>query len=267
MKIVVDNVSFSYLSKIPALDHVSTVIQPGERIAVIGENGSGKSTFGKHLNGLLHPNMGDVWIGDWNTRKQTTTELAKRVAYVFQNPDEQIFCRTISEEVAFGPRNLGYHYAKVDDLVHKSLQKLGLLDRSEQNPLDLGYTGRKMIGFASAIAMDTPIIVFDELTANLDAGEINLLQEVLQGLREQGKTVILISHDMDFIAGNSDRVILLHQGRIISDSPIHQFFEHRKLISENGVIAPQIVRIGQGLNHHRVSLSTNELLEILNHAN
>ena len=267
MKIRLDHVNFSYTGNILALEDVSTEIQPGDRVAIIGENGSGKSTLARHLNGLLHPTKGEVCIGDWNSRTKTTSELAKRVAYVFQNPDEQIFCRTVKDEVAFGPRNLGYPQAKVNELVRTSLQKFDLLERAEQNPLDLGYSGRKMIGFASAIAMDTPIIVFDEPTANLDAGEIALLEIILHGLHEEGKTVLLISHDMDFIAENSDRVILLHDGRIISDFLIHQFFEHTELSSRYGVIPPQIVRLGKGLNFSQVSLSADEFLKILNHTN
>src|SRR5512142_1192954 len=172
MKIEISNLYFSYPSGVEALRGVSLTIESGEQVAIVGQNGAGKTTLVKHFNGLLLPTRGQVRIGDWNTREHSVAKLARRVGYVFQNPDEQLFSRNVGKEVAFGPRNLGYADDKVQSLVRDALEMTELADKTETNPYDLSATWRKMVALASVIAMDTEIVIFDEPTTGQDAVNI-----------------------------------------------------------------------------------------------
>ena len=224
MLIQVDHIHFTYSGGVKALDDVSLMIQPGEKVALIGENGSGKTTLARHLNGLLRPQSGSIRVGDWQTTQHSPAKLAQRVAYVFQNPDEQLFRQRVWDEVAFGPQNLGCRPEQVRDRVEHALALMELRAVSQINPRDLGYSGRKRVALASAIAMQTPVLIFDEPTAGLDAREQEHLGQVIASLHQQGKTIVMISHDMDFLAENLDRFVLIQRGRIILDAASAGFF-------------------------------------------
>jgi energy-coupling factor transport system ATP-binding protein len=261
MLIRVENIDFSYPEGVKALNGVSLTIQPGESIALVGENGSGKTTLARHLNGLLRPQTGRVWIGDWQTTQHSPAKIARRVAYVFQNPDEQLFRQRIWDEVAFGPQNLGYSPLQVKNVVDEALDMMGLGDECQLNPRDLGYSGRKRVALASALAMQTPVLVFDEPTAGLDANEQEQLGKVLHSLHFQGKTILVISHDMDFSAENLDRFVLMHRGQVALDAPATNFFEQIAPLETSGLVAPQITRLSQRLGHYPLALRVEEFLE------
>ena len=214
----------------------------------------------RHLNGLLHPQAGSVWIGEWQTIQHTPAKLARRVAYVFQNPDEQLFRQRVWDEVAFGLQNLGYSPEQVRIMVEQALDLMGLSGLSHLNPRDLGYSGRKRVAIASALAMQTPVLVFDEPTAGLDAREQEQLSQVIAWLHQQGKTIVVISHDMDFLAETMDRFILLHQGLVALDAPAQQFFKQKVLLETSGLVAPQITRLSQSLRHSDLALSVDQFL-------
>jgi energy-coupling factor transport system ATP-binding protein len=260
MLIQVDDIHFTYPGGVKALDGISVTIQPGEKVGLVGENGSGKTTLARHLNGLLHPQAGSVWIGEWKTTQHTPAKLARRVAYVFQNPDEQLFRQRVWDEVAFGPQNLGYQSMQVRKLVEQSLNLMGLSDLSQLNPRDLGYSGRKRVAIAAALAMQTPVLVFDEPTSGLDAKELGQLGQVIASQHQQGKTIVIISHDIDFLAENMDRFILLNQGRVALDAPAQQFFEQKALLGTIMLIAPQITRLSQSLRHSHLAMSVEQFL-------
>src|SRR5512140_1380021 len=145
MNIEISDLRFTYPNGVEALRGIHAHIGEGEQVAIVGQNGSGKTTLVKHLNGLLQPTSGSVMVGDWDTRKVSVAKLAARVGYVFQNPDEQLFCRTVGDEVAFGPRNLGFDAAKAGSLVSQALELAELGDKKETNPYDLSTTWRKMV--------------------------------------------------------------------------------------------------------------------------
>src|SRR5512140_800472 len=134
MKIEIRELHFTYPGGVQALRGVSAAIGPGEQVAIVGQNGSGKTTLVKHLNGLLQPTSGSVLIGDWDTTRVKVARLAARVGYVFQNPDDQLFCRTVGEEVAFGPHNLGYGAERTASLVQDALDLVQLGDKRDTNP-------------------------------------------------------------------------------------------------------------------------------------
>jgi len=261
MLIRIDDVHFTYPGGVKALNGASVTIQPGEKVALVGQNGSGKTTLARHLNGLLQPATGSVWIGDWQTKDHSPAQMARRVAYVFQNPDEQLFHQRVWDEVAFGPQNLGYSPKEVRSQVEQALDLMGLGGISSLNPRDLGYSGRKRVTLASALAMQTPVIVFDEPTAGLDSKEQEQLARVISLLSRQSKTVIVISHDMDFLVENIDRLLLIIDGKIALDSSVRHFFEQNQTLKTSRLIAPQIIRLSQQMGHSQLPTSIEEFLD------
>ena len=215
--IALESVSFLYPDGTKALDEVSLRIEPGERVAIVGQNGSGKSTFARHLNGLLRPTEGRVLRGGADTRTLHVARLAGLVGLAFQNPDRQLFAGGVVAEVAFGPRNLGIRGAALDERVGAALEAVGLGGESASNPYDLGYSRRKLLSLASVLAMRTPILVLDEPTTGQDARGSARVRAVVAAAAEEGRTVIAISHDMRFAAECFRRVIVMKAGRVILD--------------------------------------------------
>jgi energy-coupling factor transport system ATP-binding protein len=259
----IQDLCFSYGNPVNTLQEISLTIKKGEQIALVGHNGSGKSTLVKHLNGLLKPSSGSVLIKGLPTAKSRTARLAGIVALLFQNPDDQICKRTVSAEVAFGPLNLGYSTDKTKALVQKALSSFNLQKYENVNPHDLGYSQRKRLAIASIIAMDTPVIVLDEPTAGLDPQEIRMLESVLNGLKEEKKTVVIISHDMDFIAENTTRAICLSDGRKVFDGDILDFFPQQELLENCGLLCPQIVRLCEHFKLHPRKLTPENFISEL----
>ncbi|MFO7585912.1 MAG: ABC transporter ATP-binding protein [Anaerolineales bacterium] len=262
MQIKVENVHYTYPGGVKALDGVSLAIQPGEKVALVGQNGSGKSTLARHLNGLLRPEQGQVWVGDWQTSAHSPARMARRVAYAFQNPDEQLFHQQVWGEVAFGPQNLGHTPQLVSVQVEQALDWFGLRAAAETNPRDLGYSGRKRISLASTVAMQTQLLVFDEPTSGLDANEQEQLSRVISILNQQGKTVLVISHDMDFLVENFERFVLLRAGQIVLDAGAQEFFSHEEILETSGLVAPQMIRLSQAMGDLRLATTGEHFLEI-----
>ena len=260
MKINIENLRFSYPTGLEALRGISLTIAPGEQVAIVGQNGAGKTTLVKHLNGLLQPTQGAIHIGDWDTRQHPVSKLAARVGYVFQNPDEQLFSRNVGMEVAFGPKNLGYPAEKVDALVKDALALTELSDKTETNPYDLSSTWRKMVALASIISMDTDIVIFDEPTTGQDAVNVRRIASVIQALRERGKTVITITHDIDFCAENFERVIAMAQGQILLDGPANEVLGQEEILATTYVDPPQLTRLGLRLGLKETVRNQDEFL-------
>lgn len=263
MKIEVSDLRFTYPGGVEALRGITTVIEEGEQLAIVGQNGSGKTTLVKHFNGLLRPTSGSVMVGDWDTRKVSVAKLAARVGYVFQNPDEQLFCRTVGEEIAFGPRNLGFEPQKTESLVLDALQLVELSDKRETNPYDLSPTWRKMVALASVISMDAPVVIFDEPTTGQDAASVTRIAHVVAELKQRDKTVIAITHDIDFAAENFDRVMAMSQGQILLDGPAARVFGEEKTLAQTYVDPPQLTRLGRSLGFKDVVRNQDEFLEAL----
>ena len=261
MNIEINNLRFTYPTGLEALKGINLTIQSGEQVAIVGQNGAGKTTLVRHFNGLLRPSSGTVLIGDWETSKYSTAKLASRVGYVFQNPDEQLFSRDVLTEVAFGPRNLGYAKEKVDDLVKRALSLTELSDKTETNPYDLSPTWRKMVALASIIAMDTPIVIFDEPTTGQDAVNVGRIAHVIAELKREGKTVITITHDIDFCAENFDRVIALSKGQILLDGIARDVLGQEEILSQTYVDPPQLTRLGKALGLKETVTKKDEFLK------
>jgi energy-coupling factor transport system ATP-binding protein len=264
MKIELTDLHFTYPTGVDALHGISLTIEPGEQVAIVGQNGAGKTTLVKHFNGLLLPTRGQVLVGDWNTREHSVAKLARRVGYVFQNPDEQLFSRNVGTEVAFGPRNLGYEDDKIQTLVKDAMEMTELADKTETNPYDLSATWRKMVALASVLSMDTDVIILDEPTTGQDAVNIARIAHVIKTLRERGRTVITITHDIDFCAENFERVIALSQGKVLLDGPAREVLGQEEILATTYVDPPQLTRLGKRLGFSQTVRNQEEFLNALN---
>jgi len=224
--LALEGVSHVYPGGFVALQDVTLAIPGGQRVAVIGQNGSGKSTLVRHLNGLLRPSAGRVLLAGEDTRDQTVAQLARSVGLVFQDPDRQIFAGSVRSEVEFGPRNVGLRGAELQDAVREALAAVGLVEAAGKNPYDLGASRRKLLALASVIAMRTPVLVLDEPTTGQDLHGIEIVRRVVTDAGAMGRTVIAISHDMEFVAEAFDRIVVLREGRVIMDGgPAEVFAE------------------------------------------
>lgn len=220
------DVTFEYPDGCVALDNISLDIEQGERLAIIGHNGAGKTTAVKLINGLCKPSRGVVTVGGMDTRGFTTAQLSRVAGYVFQNPDDAIFTPSVISEVGFGPRVFEFDKDKTKRLVDFALEITGLDGFRETNPYDLPLSTRKFMTIALVIAADSPIMIFDEPTAGQDLAGEQRLARILDELHGQGKTVITITHDMEFVAESFNRVIVMADKRIVtSGSPRDIFWD------------------------------------------
>ena len=265
MNIEINDLHFTYPTGLEALQGISLTIASGEQVAIVGQNGAGKTTLVKHFNGLLQPTRGQVLIGDWDTTKHPVAKLATRVGYVFQNPDEQLFSRTVGAEVAFGPKNLGFDGEQIQARVDDALALTELSDKTETNPYDLSLTWRKMVALASILSMDTNIVIFDEPTTGQDAATVARIAKVIAELRKRGKTVITITHDIDFCAENFDRVIALAQGKILLDGQANDVLKQEDVLETTYVEPPQLTRLGKRLGFKQTVRNQEEFLAALKH--
>jgi energy-coupling factor transport system ATP-binding protein len=206
-------------SGVTALDGVTLGLPAGERVALIGQNGSGKTTLVRHLNGLLRPTSGRVLVDGQDAARHTVAQLAHRVGLVFQDPARQIFAGSVRAEVEFGPRNLGLRGADLREAVDEALETVGLADEARTNPYDLGESRRKLLALASVLAMRTPVLVLDEPTTGQDLRGVAIVRRVIEAAAAAGRTVIAISHDMEFVAEAFERVVALRAGAVVLDGP------------------------------------------------
>ncbi len=257
--IEVKGAHFSYGQDIEALRGVDLEIREGEFVAILGQNGSGKTTLAKHLNGLLKATGGEVRIGEKNAAEMSAADLGRRVGYVFQNPDHQIFEETILDEVMFGPRKLGGDDEKAREQAREALETVGLWERREEDPFMLTKGLRQKVAVASILATEPHAIVMDEPTTGLDYGELRQMMSLVNRLNEDGHTIIMITHCVWIAAQYAHRTILMSGGKIVADGPTRKVFAEEDLLAEADIIAPQIVRFSNQLG--TTILSVGEFLE------
>lgn len=258
MNIKIDQLSFSYPSGVEALRDLSLGIKSGESVAIIGENGAGKTTLVKHFNGLLRPRRGTVTVGEWDTRRHSVAEMAARVGHVFQNPDDQLFQQTVRAEVMFGPRNLGWGMDRVRAQAEAALSWVGLIEAADRHPYDLSAGDRKRVALASVLSMDTPVVVLDEPTTGQDHRGVETIGQIVDGLRERGRTVITISHDIDFCAEHFERVVVMAGGRVLMDGSSRDVFARPAVLAQTDVEPPQLARLAARLGMAAVPLNLEE---------
>lgn len=218
-----------------ALDHRPT--------AIIGQNGAGKTTLVRVLKGLLKPDSGEIRYQGENLETKTVAELASRVGYVFQNPDDQIFKYKVLEEVMFGPLNIGMSQQEAEACAHEALRMVGLDEKADENPYDLELSDRKMVAIASVLAMNTDVIILDEPTIAQSWNGREKIREIIQTQAAQGKLVIAILHDMDFVANSFARVIAMAHGEILADGAPAEVFRNHPVLEKAALAAPPLYEL------------------------
>jgi energy-coupling factor transport system ATP-binding protein len=230
-----------------ALRGVSMTIDQGEFVAIIGQNGSGKTTFVKHLNGLLRATTGTVYVNGQDVSKHKVSEMARVVGYCFQNPDHQIFCDTVYKEVAYGPRNLHLSQAEIEERVIEALSAVGLLDLQASMPRDLSKGQRQRLAVASVLSMHPEVLIVDEPTTGQDYRAGVDMLSLVQRLNQAGHTVLFITHDMPMVARFAQRVIVFRDGQILLDGTTREVFGQADMLRTTFLAPPQITSLAQAL--------------------
>ena len=246
--IIVKNVSYTYPDKTVALRGIDLTIEDSEYIALMGENGAGKTTLAKHFNGLLKPTTGVVLIDGKDTRETPVAELSRKVGYVFQNPEHQLFLPTVEEEVSFAPKTAGYPEEILEVNVEWALKLLNLEGLRDRSPLEMGVGEQRRVSMASILSLKPEIFVMDEPTTGQDANLKLTVSKALSELNEQGTTVIVITHDIDFVVESDiQRIITLLNGEIIADGSTEDVLTNVEKLRSTYLIPPQVVQLFQRL--------------------
>lgn len=226
-----------------ALKNVNLTVKKGEFVALIGQNGSGKTTLIKHLNGLLKPTKGSVIVGGEEVTNQMVSDMAHYIGYVFQNPANQIFSDSVEAEVAFGPKNLGFEKAEIDNVVEKTLEEVGLLDMRKEMPFMLGRGQMQRLAIASILSMRPSVLIIDEPTTGLDWGECIRVMELVKELNNAGHTIIMTTHNMNLVSLYAKRVVVLRYGEKILDGPMEDVFRETEKLKSAYIKGPQVYRM------------------------
>lgn len=252
-----------------AIDGLDVDIEKGGFVAVLGHNGSGKSTFAKHINGLLMPTDGTVWVGDMDTKdEEHIWDVRKTAGMVFQNPDNQIIGNIVEEDVGFGPENIGVPTEEIWKRVEESLKAVGMTAYRLQSPGKLSGGQKQRVAIAGVMAMKPECIILDEPTAMLDPnGRKEVIRTIHELNRAEGITVLLITHYMEE-AIEADRIIVMDDGRIVMDGQPREIFSRVKELKSHGLDVPQVTELAWELKEAGMPLtdgilSREELVEQL----
>lgn len=238
-----DNVYFSYPSNVEALKGISLTIKDGEFVAIMGQNGAGKSTFVKHFNGLLKPSKGIVRIDGVETTKSSVASLARNVGFVFQNPDHQLFSETVEEEIGFALKNFGFEPKAIEDRVTWALNLLSLTQYRKVSPFLLSGGERKRVALASVLAWDPKTLILDEPTIGQDYEQKERLRQFIMQMQTQKKTVVTVTHDVEFVAECNPRVVLMKEGRVVADGIGREILTDPAMLEMSSIVLPQIAQV------------------------
>ncbi|NWF87172.1 ABC transporter ATP-binding protein [Candidatus Bathyarchaeota archaeon] len=241
--IEVQDVYFTYPSGVEALKGIQLTIRNGEFVAVMGQNGAGKTTLVKHFNGLLKPTKGKVLIDGVETTKVSVASLARNVGFVFQNPDHQLFSETVEDEIAFALKNFGFKESITKRRVTWALNLLGLTQYKKTSPFMLSGGERKRVALASVLAWNPKILILDEPTIGQDYQQKEKLRQFILQMKAQRKTVIIVTHDVEFVAECNPRVLLMREGKIIVDSEARKVLTNSEVLTQASIVPPQIAQI------------------------
>lgn len=248
--ISLEAVSFAYPSGTLALEDVDLAIEGGQFLAIMGENGAGKTTLAKQLNGLLKPTRGRVTVDDLDTRKVSVASLARKVGLVFQNPDHLLFSETVRDEVGFALKNFGYAADVVEKQVARTLEALDLTGFADTSPFLLSGGERKRVALASVLVWEPDYLVLDEPTIGQDYQQKERLRNFMLQLYSQGKTVVMITHDVEFVAEAGPEVVLMSKGRLVGRGPADEILSNDRLVENASLVKPQMARLFAKLSRH-----------------
>lgn len=240
------HVNFSYKAQSTIIHDVSFTINAGEFVSIVGRNGSGKTTLTRLIMTLKKPTSGDIiWQGS-SMKNATPAKMAQHIGYIFQNPDRQIFHDTVLEEVAYGPKQLGFPKEEVNRLVAKALESTGLSHLAEAYPLSLSKGQKQRLSIAAALSMNPKLLILDEPTSGQDAREREKILQLLLNLHQSGVTILLITHDMELLARSASRAIVMQSGRKVFDNTITELFKN-SLLETWGLSQPSSLKISENL--------------------
>lgn len=255
----VEDVSFNYTGGPRVLDSISLAIQPGDFLAIVGQNGSGKTTLAKHIVGLLKPVSGRVLLGGRDRAALRAAETAREAAYVFQNPDHQIFAATVWDEVAFGPRNFKLAPDEVERRCVEVLDAVGLLSERESDPFLLSKGERQRLAVASVLALRPRLLILDEPTTGLDYREQRRMMSLVTELNRSGIAIVIITHTPWLVAEYARRVALIRKGRKLFDGGVREFFADEELLKTASFRPPEVTRLARKFG--RLALSPQEFAD------
>lgn len=263
------NLAFEYIRRdlegnveaiVRALDNIDINIKDGEFVAILGHNGSGKSTFAKHLNALLKPSEGTLYINGYDSNeKKFLWDIRQSVGMVFQNPDNQIVGTVVEEDVGFGPENLGLDTKEIWKRVDESLEKVGMQEFRYDSPNKLSGGQKQKVAIAGILALKPKCIVFDEPTAMLDPiGRKDVIKTIYELNRDEGITVILVTHNMEEVV-EADRLFVMDKGTIVMEDKPREIFSCREKLKKYKLEVPQATIIGEKLIENGITISKTVL--------
>ncbi len=263
MSVKVENLSYTYMKGTPfekkALDNINIDISDGEFLGIIGHTGSGKSTLVQHLNGLLKPTEGRIYLNDVDISDKNTKELRNQVGIVFQYPEHQLFEETVFKDVAFGLEKRGLSKAEIEVKVYKAIQTVGLTDKiSMKSPFELSGGQKRKVAIAGVLVLKPKILVLDEPTAGLDPrGRDDIYQLITNLQKNSGITVILVSHSMEDVARLVNRVIVMNMGTVEMDGVPSEIFQYSQRLEQIGLSVPQITHLMKKIKGYFPDINEN----------
>lgn len=273
MEIIFEHVTHAYDPNSPTvnlgLDDVSFKIQDKKFTAIVGQTGSGKSTLVRHINALLKPTSGTIMVGDRvitpETNNKNLKPLRKQVGMVFQFPESQLFEETVEKDIMFGPMNFGASESEAREAAHKMIKLVGLGESHlSQSPFDLSGGQMRRVAIAGVLASDPETIILDEPTAGLDPVGRKEIMELFKKLQRQGKTIILITHNMDDVANFADEMAVIHRGKLIAEGIPQEVFNKQELLQDDLLTLPKSAAFAKdlsrkGFHFDRLPITINEL--------
>lgn len=247
-----------------ALRDINLQVQRREIIGIIGQNGSGKTSLVKQFNGLLKPTEGAVYVDGADTRPLKVQSLAAKVGYVYQNPNHQLFARTVEDELEFGPRNLGLSREEIVERREQAIDFFGLDQYRKLHPYRIGFPLRKLVGMAAIYTMKPAVFILDEPTTGQDNVTTRKIYRLIERLREEEATVLCVSHDMILLAEVVDRMLVMRDSELIADASPREVFSDDELMASTHLLPPQItelsLRMGQRRPGLKPALNIDEML-------
>lgn len=261
MKIELKNMRHVYPTGDEALKGIDLVIEGTEPVAIIGQNGAGKTTIVKHFNGILRPTSGDVLINGESIANRSTARWSKEVGYVFQNPDDQLFLESVQKEFEFGPQRIGMQEKEIRERMEWVSELVGLKEKLDLHPFDLTSTEKKFCTIGAIIMMNPSALIFDEPTCGQDVEGNLRLRRIIRELKERGKLCITISHDMKFVVDNFRRVIVMCRGKVLLDRKTEEVFSQVDTLKQSFVTPPPITKVAQGAGLRETVFTTEAFIK------
>ncbi|MBO3799524.1 MAG: ABC transporter ATP-binding protein [Candidatus Brockarchaeota archaeon] len=264
VEIVVENLFFKYPeAENYVLKNINLIIKEGESIAILGENGAGKTTLAKNLNGLLKPTQGSVKIDGVDTRNLSVAKIARKIGFVCHNPDHQFFAETVEEEIRFGLRNFGFPENEAERSIREVLKTFGLEDYRFRNPFQLSGGEKKRLAIASIMVWNPELLILDEPTIGMDYAQRLNIQRVLKKLVSEGRSIVVITHDVDFAASLCERAIILSKGEVIGDGCLRKLLSDSEVIEKASLKKPFLIELEEELGFSIMEEDFDEICDFL----